>query len=140
MTNQYTINGNDAFDTYGLVFQEGTLNELMRLPERKAGVEHDWPDEDGTQRDLTDLKYASRQLSLKCLLVGDSKADFLQKYDALKTFFVGAGYFDLISLRFSKRWKLLYNSMADYKQESENAATFTLELIDDYPNTNFPVA
>ena len=138
--NQYNINGSDAFDTYGLVFMEGTLEELMTLAERKPGVENNWPDEDGTERDLDSIQYQSRELTINCLMVGDDKADFLAKYSAFKAFIIAAGYFDFINIKFSKRWKLLYDSMEDYKQLDVKSATFSLNLIDDFPHEEFPVA
>ena len=138
--NQYTINGSDAFDTYGLVFMEGTFEELMTLAERKPGVENNWPDEDGTERDLDSIQYQSRELSINCLMIGDDKADFIAKYNAFKAFIIAAGYFDFINLKFSKRWKLLYDSMEDYKQLDDHTATFSLNLIDDFPHEEFPVA
>lgn len=137
--NQYLINGLNAFTTYGLIFKEGTFEELMRLPERKPGVENDWPDQDGIERDLQVIKYQSKQVSVNCVLSAVDQADFKVKYTALKTFLKDAGYFFLLNQSFQIQWKLLYQSMEDYVQDDLRTASFTLNLIDDFPLEEFPV-
>jgi len=137
--NQYSINGSDAFTTYGIVFKEGTLEQLMTLPERKPGVENNWPDEDGTERDLEVIKYQSREVAVNCVMIGNSKADFKSKYEAFKAFLKDAGYFFLLNQEFQIQWKLLYDGMEDYVQDDLQTASFTLNLIDDFPLEEFPI-
>lgn len=138
--NQYEINGNDAFTTFGLVFKEGSIEELMRLAERKPEYEFSWPDEDGTVRDVSDIKYQSKEMTIPCVLVGASKVDFSNKYNAFKAFIIGAGYFDLLAVEFGRRWTVLYQKMENYKQDDYNIASFNLILVDDYPHQTLPVA
>lgn len=139
MDGKYEINNQDIWTTWRMVFQNDTISTLMQLAERKEGYAYSWPDEDGTERDLTVLKYNTRELSIDVLLAGDSAADFKAKYDAFKAYIIAAGYFNLDCLALQKRWKLLYQRMAGYKQLDLASARFTLILLDDFPNETFAI-
>lgn len=146
VTNKYRINGQDVFNVYGLVFQKGTQEELLRLARRKEGYAYEWPDEDGTERDDTDPVFESKEVNIRAIMVGSNKADFLAKYNALKTFLMGSGYFDFDSIVLNKRFKLLYQDMSSYellnpiRDNEQIVARVSFIFFDDFPTSNFTIA
>jgi len=139
MQNQYKINGLDVYATWGLTFQDGSVEELLKFPQRKQGYSYNWPDENGTERDVTNPFYESRELSFNILLIGTNKTDFLTKLEAFKQYIAVAGYFFLDCLAITKRYRLLYNNMSGFKQLGMTGARFTLHLVDDFPTETFPI-
>jgi hypothetical protein len=140
MINQYEINDQDIWTTWGMAFQKGTIDELLKFPERKEGYSYSWPDEDGTERDVAGAVFNSRELSISAVMVGDNAADFIAKLDAFRAYIIDAEYFFLDCIALNKRFKLLYKSMDNYRRIDDQSAQFTLTLIDDFPNEVFAIA
>ncbi|WP_143960227.1 hypothetical protein [Litoribacter populi] len=139
----YRINGNDAIQAYGLYFKDGTLEELLKAPEAKEGYSFSWEDEDGTDRDLSQVYYESRELELPVFLWGKGLADFRVKLAALKAQLMSGQRINLDNMELGQRWKLLYRAMSDFEFSGGLAgdvvATFTLSLLDDYPTQTFQI-
>lgn len=144
MTGKYFINGADAYMTYGVVFTEGTIRELIQLPRRKAGYVKNWPDENGTERDLDVSVFESRQISLPILLIGTNRSDFQSKLLALEALLTSGAEVILDSIDIGRRFKLVYQEMQsitdlEFHSSGRCFAAFTLSFIDDYPTEKFTI-
>lgn len=145
MQGLYKINGLDAYTTYGLVFGPGVYNELLKLPKRKEGYAYSWPDENGTERDVSQVYYESRVLNLPITILASSESQFYSRYYALTQFLLTSGYFDFDVVQMNRRFKLLYQDMTNFdkltqiKGSTDIGCEFTLQLIDDFPTSNTPI-
>ncbi|PSL06537.1 hypothetical protein [Cecembia rubra] len=143
MNGKFQINGADAYTLYGVLFLEGTLKELIRLPRRKEGYARNWPDENGTERDLSVNAFESRELTLPLLLIGSSRTDFNNKMAALENILTDDEII-LDSIDLNRRFKLLYRQMNEitdlqYHPSGDCFAVFSLEMYDDYPTEKFDI-
>lgn len=145
MTGKYIINGNDAYTVFGLVFNPGTYQELLKLPKRKEGYAKNWTDENGTERDVNSIYFESRVLSLPITILAKSEVEFYSKYNALKSFLFTTGYFNFDVVDMNKRFKFLYQDMTSFTKLTQIRGStnigceFTLQLVDDFPTTNFSI-
>ncbi len=73
------INGNDAYLAYGVRMGEGFLDALGLPPSNKEYIENESRLEDGKRRLLTDLKLASRTLTLSFVIMGATHQQYLQR-------------------------------------------------------------
>lgn len=145
MTGKYFINGADAYLTYGIVFTEGTIRELIQLPRRKPGYTKNWPDENGTERDLSVSVFESRQLNLPMILIGTSRSDFQSKLLALEAVLTSGAEVILDGTDVGRRFRLVYQEMQsitdlEFHSSGRCFAAFTLSFIDDYPTEKFAIA
>lgn len=81
-SNRYKLNGNDLYDVYGFVVSSGS-DDFLKFPDRKESLTYNWPDENGTQRDLSDPKFEEGAATLKGVIIAVNAADFWDKYNAL---------------------------------------------------------
>lgn len=145
MTGLYKFNTNDCFTSFGLVFEKGTYDELLKLPKVKDGYTKNWPDENGTERDLTARYFESIPVNLPVVILGTSQADIITKYNALANFLMTSGYFNFDVKRLNRRFILLYQDMTQFSkltkfyQGNKPAARLVLSLINDFPTTNTPI-
>lgn len=144
MTGKYFINGADAYLTYGIVFTEGTVRELIQLPRRKPGYTKSWPDENGTERDLGVSVFESRQLNLPMLLIGTGRSDFQSKLLALETVLTSGAEVILDATDVDRRFRLVYQEMQaitdlEFHSSGRCFASFTISFIDDYPTGKFSI-
>lgn len=116
MINQFKINTLDAFLEYGLIFEKGTNSELLKLPKRKTGLSHSWPESNGTQRYEASPKFETRVLKIPVTLIANSEAEWWIKYNKLRTFLKTVGYFNLDAIALGLRFELLYSEADNYTQ------------------------
>jgi hypothetical protein len=131
----FKINTNDITATYGIFFLEGVYNELLKVPKAKDGLTNNWADQHGTERDLTARYFESRTLNLPCVLQGATKEEFITRLNAFQQFCLTAGYIDLDAEFLNRRFNLCYQEVSNFQEIDGYAASFTLVLIDDFPNT-----
>lgn len=139
-TGRFIIDGDDAFDHYGLVFLPGTYNELLRLPEAKAGYFNNWPDEDGIERIITAPKFEALTYNIPVCHWGSDKTDFFEKYNRLCTFLLTAGYFELDAVNIDRRYTLFYQRIQSVEKlslidnsQGDILVKSTLTLANDFP-------
>ncbi|TZF81821.1 hypothetical protein FW774_17345 [Pedobacter sp. BS3] len=137
MAHLFKINNVDAA-TYGLMFLQGTYKELLKLAKRKPGVETNWNDENGTERDDEQTVFESRILNIPVLLKGNDTADYIAKLQAFKELIETAGYFNFKAYGINRQYTLLYSDVSNW-QDYGSIASFNLVLIDDYPATITPI-
>ena len=137
MTDNFLLNNTNA-SAMGIFFEDGTNKELLKMAKLKPGITQDWMDEHGTERDDTNLFYESRVLNLPVMLIGANETDLLTKFQAFKDFLMN-GYFMLKCQKLNRQYKLLYSDMTNVDWQPE-FVTFTLTLIDDFPQLIIPYA
>lgn len=77
----YYIDGKDLYTTFGVVIKRAP-DELLRFPKRKQSITHDWGDANGVDVDLTKPFFESRDISLDCIFISTTKAEFWGNHDA----------------------------------------------------------
>jgi hypothetical protein len=145
MTGKYYINGSDAYVLYGIVFTEGTIAELLRLPKRKDGYTRNWPDENGTERDLSVSVYESRTLTLPMLVIGRDRGEFNTRLALLESLLTAGPEIQLDCTDINRRFRLVYREMnpitdLEYHSSGRCFAAFSLVLLDDYPAQKFAIS
>lgn len=96
MTGLYTLNGLDMFTEYGFIPAPGTSNAILssRKPKEKEFV--DWPESGKEFNLLSPPKFELRAIQMKGVIKANSEADFIAKYNKLKSDFNIAGYCTLL--------------------------------------------
>lgn len=137
MTGFLEINGNDAYDSYGIVVKPGNYGRLLKLPDLKDnGLTLSFADQDGDDEYLADPSFEAANITLPLAIHATSEADFYSKYRAFRTLMLAGGEmnWDFLLLDGGSRFKLSYRSMSDYSfltaitGADEIGADFTLTL------------
>jgi len=130
---------NTLASVYGATLLDGAYQELRKPAKVKEGLTNNWPEENGTERDLTTRVFETRTLTIPIMIEGTSEADFNQKHQDFIDWIVTAGYFDLKVQRTNRIYKLVYSDVSEYKDYYDHC-TFNLILLDDYPHLKTPFA
>lgn len=77
-TARHYLNGLDVYETYGVIISGGSAS-FLGMPKRKEGLAYEWPDENGTQRDLATAVFEEKQVLLSCALKAADIDDFWAK-------------------------------------------------------------
>lgn len=134
MTGDVTINNNDAFDTWGINFEDGALSALMTPAPNKDYVESKSRLQAGKTVFTQNAKVDSRELQLPFHIVAKSKAEFFEKYNNFCNDVLAYGSFTLAS-----RWQqgvkyhLVYNSCSQFTQFGGVMALFVLRVTEPNP-------
>jgi hypothetical protein len=78
---KYSIDGKDFYTNYKIAIKRAP-DELLRLPRRKDSITHDWGDSDGKEVDLSKPFFESRDFTLECIFIVNTKAEFWDNRDA----------------------------------------------------------
>lgn len=135
MKELFYINDKDCWTQWNFILTKGALGILAEPPKRKAQLEHSWPDENGTERDVSTNYFESKEMKIPCAIIADSLADFKSSFDSLMTEIRGTGYFNFDSTGLDRRYSLLYSECSDIDFVDVGVGTFTLTLIDDTPTS-----
>lgn len=121
------IDGNDAYNQYGVYVVEGGYNELVSMPPLKPVKYNDWHEEDGIEVDLTDPKLDSREVTINFALSG-----VYSKYISFIDLLSDGSYhvFNFNSILRSYKLRLVSNPNND---NDKNLSFFTLKFADDFP-------
>lgn len=79
---QYKINGSDLEVIYGIKITNAVV-PFMAFPDRKASVQHDFPEVDGIDIDLAQPTFSARTFTFNCLQSADTMAELKNAYFAL---------------------------------------------------------
>lgn len=134
---QFEINNVDS-ETVGIIFLEGVYDELTKPPVPKDTLVNDWTDQHGKERDVANRVYKSRSLQLPIMIEGNSRADFLIKKQAFVALLI-SGYFNLKCYDINRQFNLIYIDANDFKDYG-SYCTMNLQVEDDYPQLNTPIA
>lgn len=91
----------DAWEEFGLVFEDGTYDALLLLPGMKDRYTNDWIGFGGQKIHAAEsVKRRSRNLPLPLLILGKDKEDFWNKYNAVRRVLLGSK--DYVKLDFKQ--------------------------------------
>jgi len=136
----YRFNGVDPEITYGLIIERGIDSQILTIPELKDnGLSIDWAEENGTERYHGLRKFKSKSYNITGVIIASSPVDLQTKFNALATFFITTGEFNLDDVSKSRRWKVFYNKTTSQEKLNSRALRMTFELIDDYPVDIFTI-
>jgi len=134
MTGELKINGKDAFDTWGVSFEDGALAALMTPPAVKSYVTNTSRLEDGKRVVVYNPRYDSRDITLEMHLVAKDKADFLSKYGNFCDDVLKKGYLYIETVyQPDVVYHCVYNSCTQYSQLINGLAKFSLKLTEPNP-------
>lgn len=68
------------FWTYGVLVQKGDDGFLQYAP-KKESLSHSWPDQNGTEVDLSQQYLDVREVTLQCALFADSEVNWWKNYN-----------------------------------------------------------
>lgn len=104
MDSQGTIDGYDWKTSFGAIITGG-IPSFLAFPKRKDSVQHDWPEVDGIDIDLSAPTFEARQFTLSITMDATGRDDFKTKYYGLFTVLKQLGsrtlYFADIDLEFT---------------------------------------
>lgn len=131
-----TINGKDAYATWGIVFDSSAISSLMTPPAMKSYVENESRAEHG-KRVITDTSLAkvdSRQVSLSFALTAKNENDFFAKYSNFCNEISNTGKIDIkLSGDFTVGYKLIYKSCTQFTEYNQKMAKFVLKCEEPNP-------
>lgn len=130
------INGLDALATYGVVFPDTSLNQLMNFPPLKEYITNTGANIDGVQV-LSAGAYAPRvnkqDYTLVFYLYANSLAEFNTRRDALWAVLMAGAFTLWIKERPNDLYRLLYHSSSQFTQYNGRLAKFTLSCEEPNP-------
>lgn len=147
MTGQLTINGKDAYTTWGVTLDASALSTLMTPPPLKPFVSNKSGAEDGKEvlgvstqeeRAFFRPRLDSREITLAINLTARSEAEFLERYNS----FVAELMAGVITL--STKWqagvvyRLIYLSATQFSQLRRSVASISLRLEEPNPRDRQP--
>jgi hypothetical protein len=78
----YLLDGN-SFTDYGVRILQGTMAELLKLPNVKTNLLRNIVTQEGVIYDPENVTYKNKDIKLQCLMRADSLSELWQNYDAL---------------------------------------------------------
>lgn len=141
-TGQYYIDGADLWLVYGVTIRSGS-DDLMKFPERKDSISHDWEDENGIDIDLSRVFLQSREATFQCNIIANSEVDFWQKYNSFLAMLVQPNLRRLEISELSASYFVYYKQCPSFTRftriksgqySGKIAAQFTITLVEQAPN------
>ena len=132
---QLYINGQDAFETWGISLSDSALSALMTPPPMKDRIVNESRLEHG-QRMLNELpKKAHREVTLEMHLKAKTQSQFFTRYNDFCENVLATGEVN-ISTSFQPNvvYKMFYSSCTQFSEFMLGIAKFSLKLVE--PNTN----
>lgn len=133
MTGDLTINGNDAYTTWGMSFEDGALSALMTPAPNKELIQNKSRLTHGKSVITTNVKVDEREISLPFHIVASSKADFFSKYNSFCSVLAG-GVLDVSSkYQSGVVYHLIYLSCTQFGEYQRDMAKFVLKVCEPDP-------
>lgn len=85
MTGDLTINGKDAYTTWGVFLEDGALSALMTPAPLKSFIENSVAGEHGKQIFAQNPKVDERTISMAVCIKADTETQFMIRYKAFVT-------------------------------------------------------
>lgn len=132
---ELTINGQDAYDTWGVSFEDGALASLMTLPSMKPSIVNESRLEHGKRRINRILAKEERELTLPFHLVANSRTEYLDRYERFVSMLTSEEYITIeTSYQSTTIYKCIYQSCTQFSQYIDGLAKFVLRLIEPDPS------
>ena len=126
MKNLLFIDGKDAFIEYGVFVEQYGYKQLIQFASFKKIDITDWPDENGSEADLTDPKLDTRSLQIQFCITNIRYAEDL--FDKLSI----SAYHTFEFRQLGKSYKLRMTSNGTFKSFFK-LGKLTLSFSDDFP-------
>lgn len=134
MTGQYFINGKDCYTTWGVTFNVGTLEALLKPPAAKPYTRNTSRSIAGDLVDVKDPQPEARKISLSIGIKGTSLSNYVQRQEAF-LHELTLGEFELYAAILGKTYTLVYSDctlkIANY---ADSFGSFRLEVEEPEPN------
>ena len=128
------INGYDAFETWGVFFDDASLSSLMTPPATKDFIKNASRLEHGTRYITYNPKFKERDLTLSMQLYAPTKAEFYTRYNNFCTQVLATGLVNITtSYQPDVTYKCIYQNCTQYKQYIGKIAKFSLKLTEPNP-------
>lgn len=132
--NELWINGEDAFDLWGVSLSETSLSELMVPSSNKAYIENESRLQHGKQIIVADSKMDARSITLQVNLIADNESQFFDRYDRFCKVLANGTLNIRTCYRPDVVYKTVYVSCSQFSQFMRGIAKFSLKLIEPNPN------
>lgn len=128
------INGNEAYETWGVSLSESSLSELMTPPSNKAFVENESRLQHGKQVIVANPRFEERNLTLQINLTATTEDEFFKRYDSFCRV-LAIGVLDIETCyRPDVVYRTIYVSCSQFSQFMRGIGKFSLKLIEPNPN------
>jgi hypothetical protein len=132
--NELFINGENAFQKWGIVLGDTSLSALMTPASLKDFIKNDSRLKDGSSVILSNPKVSERQVTIVIFLLATSELDFFTKYNAFCTEVLQTGRVNIRTIyQPGVEYKMIYESWSQFSQFERGMAKFTLKLIEPNP-------
>lgn len=141
LENMYYLDGVDLWTNFGLTIAKGSLDDFLKLPKRKGSIEHNWPDEDGLDVDLSRNFYEARDINIKFYIISDTEAAFWTQYNGFMTLLKKPGLRRFNVVVFGLNYNLFYqdctvwDKLTPFRQTGKLFSSFTVRFTEANPNT-----
>ena len=75
-----TIDGKDVYTEWGCKLLEGSFDDLLKYPKRKAVKYNNWAEADGIDLDLSVVEFEPKTVKLKFLMKAETLEQFWSGY------------------------------------------------------------
>ncbi|MEC5393926.1 hypothetical protein [Bergeyella sp. RCAD1439] len=99
----------------GTVIMTGT-EELLAFPERKEVLENDWPEENGSEYDLSEPKFKDKEVTLKMGILADNDGLFWDYHGDLFNELKKPGLLSLYISDHEETYKVFYKKSSNFKK------------------------
>jgi hypothetical protein len=114
----YSIDGNDWFDTYGFFVQKikgKGKDAFLKFPDaKKPALSKNWPDQHGTEYDLSERFYEEKEILIDGILMADTAVEFWDKHKAMLELFGKPGTRRMYVQSLSRSFFVFYDSCTDF--------------------------
>lgn len=126
MKGKFYIDGKDAYLAYGLFVANNGYNGLISFPSFKTLDENVWPEEDGTEIDLSSPVFNAQELSINFYC-----CDYFKAMDFIALVSDGSFHeYNFVEVGCIRRLRLISEPS---KKIHRNMETFSLSFSDDFP-------
>ena len=134
MKGELYINGQDAWTTWGIGMDSGSLGTLMAPPSLKDFVSNESRLEDGRQYIVTNARVKERELTLRLSLYAPTARLFFDRYVSFCKDVLETGIMN-INTKYQQGvvYHCIYQSCSQYTQYRGKVAKFALKLIEPNP-------
>ncbi len=135
MRGELYINGQDAWQTWGITMDDTSLSALMTPPANKDFPKNSSRLESGARYITINPKRKERDVTLSLQFVAETKALFLEKYNAFCQNVLATGKVSISTMYQSGvTYYFIYNSCTQYRQFLFKVAKFSLRLTEYNPD------
>ena len=126
MKGKFYIDGKDAFVAYGLFVANNGYNGLIAFPSFKELDENNWPEQDGTEVDLSSPVLNALEFSINFY-----SCDYFKTMDFISLISDGSYHeYNFVEAGCTRKLRLVSNPS---KKIHRNMETFSLSFSDDFP-------